>query len=469
MSSQCTRTEDRAYVRLSGKFLAWLVFALLAIFAAGAGKAQSLFEQLVMPGPVIEGHAKVETTCAKCHEAYSRQSQPKLCLECHKDIASDRQRERGFHGRDQNALQRDCKHCHTDHKGRTADIVRLDRETFNHVLTNFQLNGAHKSAPCAGCHKASEAFRKAPGRCIDCHKGAEPHKGRLGELCQNCHSEDGWRKTKPFDHDKTRFALVGAHKTVACGACHAGERYKDIATTCVGCHAQQDKHAGRYGQKCETCHASTKWATISFNHDKATKFPLRGKHATVKCDTCHAGDLYRDKLATNCASCHGKNDPHKGQLGARCEQCHKETGWRQKVAFDHDVTRFPLIGLHAAVACEECHRTTRFKDAPTACSGCHKDKFHEGRLGAQCAGCHNPNGWKRWQFDHARQTRFALDGAHKGLHCHACHQTKNVAKVTQSSGCYGCHSADDAHRGSFGRNCEQCHSTTSFRQRVQRR
>jgi hypothetical protein len=76
-------------------------------------------------------------------------------------------------------------------------------------------------------------------------------------------------------------------------------------------------HGGRYGAKCDTWHDSNKWATIRFNHDRDTKFPLRAAHAKVRCDACHTGDLYRDKLQTACVSCHRKDDRHDGQLGAR--------------------------------------------------------------------------------------------------------------------------------------------------------
>jgi hypothetical protein len=208
---------------------------------------------------------------------------------------------------------------------------------------------------------------------------------------------------------------------------------------------------------------------IAFNHDKATKFPLRGLHVTVKCDTCHRGDLYRDKLATTCVSCHKKDDPHKDQLGSKCEQCHKETGWRQKVAFDHDVTRFPLVGQHATVPCEECHRSQRFKDTPLACNSCHKDTHHEGRLGGSCGQCHNPTSWIAWRFDHSKQTKFALTGAHQGLDCQACHRAKNPAKIALPMDCYSCHSAEDVHNGAFGRSCDQCHTTITFKQRAIRR
>jgi hypothetical protein len=446
-----------------------VIAGLVAVALPWPALAQSLFEKLVIPGPLIEGHSKLEKDCMNCHEPFTRQSQSRLCLDCHKEIAQDRSQRKGFHGRQVGAFERDCRQCHTDHKGRSFDIVALDRETFDHGFTNFALKGAHATARCDGCHKADVKFRKAPGRCFDCHKANDPHKGRLGESCDGCHGEVAWRTVKPFDHSKTKFALEGAHKNVACATCHAGEHYKDLPTTCISCHKINDRHAGRYGEKCETCHKPVKWVNIHFNHDRTTKFPLRGQHAKAKCDSCHAGHIYRDKLAMTCVSCHKKDDAHKGQLGPQCQNCHKETGWRQKVVFDHDVTRFPLVGRHAVVPCEECHRTTSFKDTPRACANCHKDTNHEGRLTANCGLCHNPNGWARWRFDHATQTRYPLTGAHQGLQCHACHSTKAVAKIALPANCYGCHSRDDVHQGSFGRNCEQCHTAVSFKQKAGRR
>jgi hypothetical protein len=433
----------------------------LATTLVWKGGSQNVLERLVTPGPLVDGHAKLEKDCASCHEAFSRKSQSRLCLACHKEIDSDRQLASRFHGRQPDALAQECNHCHTDHKGRTADIVQLDRETFNHTATNFVLQGAHKAARCGACHAQAVKFRDAPGRCFDCHKGSDPHKGRLGETCENCHGEDAWRHVKAFDHSKTRFPLVGAHRTVVCSACHRGERYKDIGTACVECHRIQDVHAGRYGPKCETCHDQNKWATIHFNHDK-TKFPLKFAHAKVKCDDCHTGNLYAQKLATTCVSCHQKDDRHKSQLGSRCEQCHGEVGWRKITAFDHDVTRFPLIGRHAVVPCEECHRSLSFRGTQRACASCHRDEHHEGRLGANCALCHNPNGWARWRFNHDTQTRYPLTGAHHGLACQACHVTKNVTKAALPMDCYACHRQDDAHHGSFGRACERCHTTASF-------
>jgi hypothetical protein len=447
------------------KFFLALLAVLISLFlAVQLGQAQNVFERLVMPGPLVEGHAKLEKDCANCHESFVKGGQTKLCLDCHKPIANDLAMKKGMHGRRPDVIGRECRSCHSDHKGRAADIVQLDRQVFNHAFTNFDLKGSHTRVACEGCHVTAKKFRETAGRCFDCHKKNDHHKGGLGEACDGCHTEEAWRKVKTFDHSKTKFALTGAHAKVPCAGCHAGERYKGLATTCISCHQIQDVHAGLHGVKCEACHGTQAWKPVRFDHAKNTRFPLRGSHATLKCEACHNGDVYRDKLAMTCVSCHKKNDPHKGQLGTRCEQCHNETGWRQKVTFDHDVTRFPLIGLHAAVACEDCHRTPSFKDVSRTCSGCHKDTHHEGRLGTACATCHNPNGWARWRFDHDRQTSFALTGAHAGLTCHACHRGKAVAKVTAPTTCFGCHSSDDKHQGQFGRACEKCHSTATFAQ-----
>jgi len=442
--------------------------AVAALMASGflfAAQAQSLFERLVTPGEVIEGHAKLEKDCARCHKPFEKGIQNQLCLDCHKDVAKDLSDKAGFHGKRTDVSGIECKHCHTDHKGRKAEIAPFDHATFNHGLTDFRLEGAHATAACEGCHRPGKKFRAAEHDCIGCHRKDEPHKGALGERCERCHSAEGWKKTAPFDHGKTRFPLAGKHKDVACVVCHVGEKYKSLPHACVDCHAIQDVHTGRYGAKCEKCHAPEKWKAISFDHGKDTKYPLIGKHREVKCDGCHFGDLFAVKLGTACVSCHKANDPHQGRQGARCETCHAPLGWRQNVAFDHDLTRFPLVGLHTTVPCEECHRTPVYNDTPTKCADCHKDEHHSGRLGTDCQRCHNPNGFAFWTFDHSRETKFPLTGAHVGLDCHACHTHPAAAQLSVPSTCYGCHSGDDAHRGAFGRSCEACHSTKSFTER----
>lgn len=425
--------------------------------------AQTIFERMIMPGDLIEGHAKLEPKCDNCHSAFSKDAQRQLCLDCHKDVSEDISQKQGFHGLNPEATSTDCKFCHTDHVGREADIVKLDTETFNHDLTDFPLLGLHRSTQCIACHEPSKKMREAPSTCIACHERDDRHRGRLGKDCHACHSEEGWQQTKPFDHDQTKFPLIGSHKTVACSSCHADERYKDRDTACIACHEAQDQHEGRNGTRCERCHSPEKWSAVKFDHDRDTKFPLRGRHKKQECEACHKANAFEVKLETACIACHRKDDAHKGQLGTDCKQCHQEEGWRHEVAFDHDITRFPLLGLHAAVTCDACHTTARFKDTPRACVSCHRDEdSHDGRLGRTCSHCHTPNGWSFWNFDHDAQTNFPLTGAHFGLDCHACHTVRVEDKIALSSSCYSCHQDDDIHRGSFGRNCAQCHTTQTF-------
>ncbi len=123
-----------------------LTVSFLVLAAAWTAGAQNIFEKLVMPGELVQGHAKLQKDCANCHELFTKGAQTRLCIACHKDIAKDRDMSRGLHGKRPDASKANCNTCHTDHKGRSADIVQFDKETFNHALTNFPLVGGHQGA-----------------------------------------------------------------------------------------------------------------------------------------------------------------------------------------------------------------------------------------------------------------------------------------------------------------------------------
>lgn len=509
---------------------AWVALMMCAItFPAAAAN----IETLLMPGKVIEGHAKNENECTSCHERFSKTTQANLCLDCHDKIAADVKSRTGYHGRSPQVRDAACSVCHTDHKGRDANIVLLDRELFDHHQTDFVLDGAHSRAQCIACHTEGKAWRETPGECIDCHRKQDVHKGEFGKQCADCHSSASWGERK-FDHDTTDFPLRGAHNKVLCAACHPNKRYKDTPMECVSCHRGDDVHRGGFGSECKSCHRSTKWSTVkfdhnttdfklrgahdkvacstchlpgkeakklptacvdchraddphkgrngnrcqdchnsndwgkaSFNHDKDTRFPLRGPHAKATCNACHAGGVRKDAPVRECVACHKADDVHQGDLGKACGTCHKVEGWNKKVSFDHDLTSFPLYGLHALATCESCHTRGRYASLPGGCNDCHQgDDPHKGALGESCGDCHNANGWRLWRFDH-ETTDFSLTGSHEGLACDSCHR-QGPAKETPME-CVSCHQADDIHRGRFGRNCSRCHSTDNFRNlRMQR-
>jgi hypothetical protein len=583
-----------------------LRIALLITALSFPGLSFGVGESALMPGEVIQGHAKLESDCKECHVHFNKEAQTGLCEDCHKDVKADIQKHEGFHGR---LSEITCRTCHTEHKGRNAKIVVLDTNNFDHTKTDFPLLGAHlkrEKVKCRDCHAPNKKYRDAPSACNDCHHKVDKHKGSLGTDCKSCHNERDWKEAKfnhtfektrfalkgkhadvkcskchtdpahykgaphecvachlkvdkhkgqygkkcetchverdwksiqfnhdvetkfkllgkhesvkclachktplftkektptaciachrkddihkgglggkcetchsevkwkstKFDHGKdARFPLKGKHETVKCDACHAPElkaRGEKLATTCIGCHKKDDKHKENFGTKCETCHKESAWKTIIFNHDRDTKYALKGKHEQVKCVSCHTGRLYQQKLPQDCNSCHTKNDVHKGKLGKRCESCHNEKDWKD-ARFDHGRARFPLLGLHIKVECKKCHQTQLFRDTPSDCYSCHKkddDKVHMRRLGTKCEMCHNSRSWKAWDFNHDRRTKFKLDGGHQKLNCYACHKQAMGDHVVVPNSCIGCHDNDDVHRGAFGPQCERCHITSDFK------
>ena len=412
-----------------------------------------------MPGKVIAGHAKIEGECKKCHTPFNKTDQGRLCLDCHKPVAGDITARRGFHGVSPTVQEKECKACHSDHKGRDARIAAFDQKSFNHAHTDFALRSAHQKVECAACHVAETRFRDAPPTCVGCHRKDDKHKGGFGDKCDSCHNEDNWKEVK-FDHGKTRFALSGKHVPAKCESCHAHERYKDTPRTCVACHRKDDKHKGNFGEKCEACHNAEDWKS-QFNHTRQTRYPLLAKHAAAKCEACHRSPLYSEKLPTRCVSCHMKDDSHKGTLGDNCESCHKETGWTN-TSFDHNRdSKFPLYNKHRKVVCGDCHKNGLKAKLPVACVECHRaDDGHRGAYGKACDSCHDDRGWKPSTFDHAKSTRYPLNFAHAKSKCDSCHKgtlyVKDGAKAL-SHQCVTCHRGDDAHAGQLGDRCEACH------------
>jgi len=431
---------------------------ILTLFVPGLSFAASL-ERLVMPGPVIKGHADLENDCSNCHRAFVASEQPALCMDCHKEIRSDVTSLTGFHGRvakDQPQLL--CKNCHTEHKGRDADVVGLDRSAFDHDRTNFPLRGGHVGRDCGACHAQGKPFREASVECVACHGEAQPHMKRLGDKCAGCHSEDrAWPDVR-FDHSKTAFDLRGAHVDVVCKSCHVDEVWKGLAKTCVSCHSADDVHRGSRGTNCAACHNTIKWSGVAFDHFKQTGFALLGRHKELVCSACHLDNMAIKKPPKDCNGCHSADDHHHGRFGSKCADCHGESTWKNE--FDHFAkTGFALKGAHEPLRCESCHRGALTDKLQKTCIGCHeKDDPHSGRYRA-CESCHSEVTWHSVAFDHAF-TKFPLIGIHASAACESCHSKLDFTGVSQV--CGDCHADRDYHKGSFGKACGTCHNPNGW-------
>ena len=442
-----------------------VVVSMLCVLSASAGtqfaKADTIQKWLIMPGPVVAGHADTEADCDSCHAPLSDVRQGELCIACHTEVGADVTGEAGFHGRLPASERFECAGCHTEHEGRDARIVLLDEATFDHTMTDFALRGAHAEVSCEACHAAGEPHRDADTTCVGCHREQDPHRGRLGDACESCHTESDWSETT-FDHAVTGFLLTGAHAGTSCAACHRSDDLADVGRTCVACHRQDDVHEGRNGTDCGSCHRTSGWNAVTFDHHAMTGFALAGGHDGLGCGDCHRARDFRDLGGAQCSSCHLDDDVHEGGNGTDCTSCHTVADWAT-IEFDHGrKTGFELPPGHTDLACSSCHTADIREALPRDCGGCHAaDDPHEGQLGDQCDGCHVASGWTTtlW-FDHGI-TSFPLLGAHADVGCDGCHDS--AAFHDTQDYCVACHGADDAHRGALGNQCDDCHNPVDWR------
>jgi hypothetical protein len=292
--------------------------------------------------PLVGRHGGV--ACADCHGQGRQKPAFAACKDCHRDAHNAA------------GLKRPdlltCETCHTV-EGYAPARYGLEK----HAKSAYPLRGAHQAVPCLLCHKPlpEAAGRQGPyaravdlkpaaARCVDCHR--DPHEGQVDRFaadpaagaCVVCHNETTWRRVA-FDHNRSEFKLEGRHAKVACTACHkavvakAEKKKKTLlfkveARHCGACHL--DVHKGQFADRpvqgtqipdCARCHVATDWLAEKFDHEKDSRFPLRGGHEKVACAKCHlpiAADnprlLHYKPLPSECKACH-INEPavRKGQ------------------------------------------------------------------------------------------------------------------------------------------------------------
>jgi hypothetical protein len=384
------------------------------------------------------------------------------------------------------AFKQGCDSCHTTFTWKKSAFAI----TFDHSKTHFPLEGKHLSVGCVQCHVAGDF--KAPlahDICADCHK-PDPHAGQFakrsdGGKCESCHTVQGWSPStfSVADHARTGFPLTFPHAKVQCASCHlpAGKetKFKIKYALCIDCH--KDEHEGQFAgspwnNRCEKCHdgASFKMTSYSLALHQKSNFPLTGGHIAIACNDCHKAPsgtkvipYHFTQLA--CTTCH--EDVHHGQFAERmtahdasgksfgCTVCHSTREWKDLTKFNHDTTRFPLLGSHRAVMCAACHRppnlelTMRhvdFTNTPERCVDCH-DNPHADQFGERakhCDSCHNSNKWRPSLFDHEK-AGFPLKGGHENVACAACHTLKKEVNGKEvlfynptPKKCEACHGGD---------------------------
>lgn len=495
---------------------------MLLVLLAGWGSRAAA---QISPGPLARPHERLEGSlrCRECHAGRDADGMSGLCAGCHREVGWMVSRRRGLHGRDPG---KDCASCHPDHAGREFALVSWAEgaaERFDHRRAGWALEQSHRTLDCADCHTAK--FRRSPAAalaprgaaprwigleasCASCH--TDVHRGALAADCLDCHDQREWKPAPRFTHDSTDYPLTGKHADVACNDCHAAARvatrrtpagdtipvYRDLPhAECSACHA--DPHKGGLGATCADCHLTSSFAAVNrqgFAHER-TRYPLRGRHAAVKCEGCHDFSIPRGRRPAfaTCGTCH--QDPHEGSATlagkpADCDACHGLAGFTPATytVARHATTRYPLEGRHRQVRCGGCHESrprggrTVMRPPAGRCLDCHADD-HGGQLasrtgGAECRDCHDVGGWRPTTFEPARHAAagLPLSGRHAQVECSACHGADRkglrplpagralgkarVAVVLPERRCGDCHV--DAHAGRYPETCADCHDAEKF-------
>jgi hypothetical protein len=271
---------------------------------------------------------------------------------------------------------------------------------FNHKL-HAEMAGMNQGCPT--CHHYSPEGHISP--CSDCHGregqtadlGQPGLKGAFHRQCISCHRE--------WSHDTD------------CRICHMPLEGKSTSsgtsvdsTDIIGIShvrlVEPDK-------KVYYTSYQEKPVVTFFHKDHTELFNLKcvDCHTKENCSGCH--DIEKPVRAAKteaevhaiCSGCHVSN---------RCETCHDS---KEKPAFAHGSTGWPLNQYHVKVECRGCHPTGK----------------RITRLRADCVACHGS--WNQQNFRHA-VTGLQLDETHAEADCSDCHRDKRYDAKPDCSTCH---------------------------------
>jgi hypothetical protein len=454
------------------------------------------------------------------------------CLDCHREIAWQLERNLGLHSEEGDS---GCAVCHPDHAGVEFELIEWPEgspEHFDHRRTGWPLTGRHSALACRECHKPdlqsspvmellehddrSVSWMGLERDCLSCH--TDTHQGTLSPECRNCHTLKAWTPAEGFEHAETAFPLAGKHTNIDCNKCHLvpgrvfltdaenqpAPRFKPVAfESCSACHT--DPHTGRLGGTCTDCHVVEGFSIVpteKFDHSM-TRYTLNGKHRQLECADCHDPQRAWGKkpVFQSCGSCH--TDPHAGKAtlagqAADCRACHDERSFKPATysVNDHQGTVYPLDGRHREVGCDQCHikrpagsasfdlgsAGIQIRPAFNTCRDCHQEshgtQLADRQDGGACESCHTVGGWKPSTYTLSDHSTLALSllGRHAESECSACHGptrkdlsplpdrsilgTAGVWLTSLDSSCSSCHY--DPHLGRLENDCRTCHGVDSF-------
>ena len=163
-------------------------------------------------------------------------------------------------------IEGECERCHPGFSG-TPNESCLACKTDMKLI---QDRGVHKFAPIK--------------QCADCHV---EHRTRDYPLARD------WVRPTEFDHDWTGFALKPYHEKTVCAQCHPENRpYREVETTCEGCH--KDFNPAQWKHDSTGCglDAIHDGLACGLCHDHGWGEPM-----VPACDHCHPAGKYQFREA----------------------------------------------------------------------------------------------------------------------------------------------------------------------------
>jgi hypothetical protein len=212
-----------------------------------------------------QGVAKPEYKCANCHQPPMEPHFGPNCEDCHTTAGfeqatmGDFQHPMPLEGAHANL---DCADCHAEGKSINTDCATchqppsephfgndcaechqptsFDDVSFSLDLHPVELVGAHRTAPCEGCHVEGQEMPEFV--CSNCH---EPPANHLAGECSACHTPEGWASSASGLVDLAPQILHDLEGRDNCLQCHDPQGQIKPAPS---------SHVGYTVQQCVLCH-----------------------------------------------------------------------------------------------------------------------------------------------------------------------------------------------------------------------
>jgi c(7)-type cytochrome triheme protein len=257
---------------------------------------------------------------------------------------------------------------------------------------------------------------------------------------------------------------------------------------CFRCH--DGKHVNKEGRPltsaCNICHEflqanAAGLQRVAATPDFAHPWKLAGKHAAIKCSSCHTGGPAKP---ASCRGCHKIGEPGAPMASLACNQCHQKDQQVRPLA-NCTTCHAERAGLHkakthAGAGCTTCHSPHTW--APAAretCLTCHADRAQH-NPGQACSQCHAfraqgaAAGPPAITFAGASDSPGPVTFTHathlaRGFKCADCHpgifkMQKGSTKPTMDAmaggkACGACHNGKKAFEVMDAEKCATCHKS----------